>query len=202
MTRQAHLRVVNLLASLSLNLADEAAEALCRTTGLAGSAATALIALHEFLEDSHIGQLADVLGLTHSGAVRLVSQLESAGLARRVTGTDRRKVRVQLTATGRQLAIAGRRAREESLDVAVRGLSDADVDVLERLLAKLVESQVRVRLANRRDGDSTAWWCRACDFNACGRPDGRCPAQATAARHFAQVPDGGPGGQPHQKEQI
>ena len=57
----------------------------------------ALLALEEFLGDAHVGRLADVLGLTHSGAVRLVGQLERDGLAERRTGADRRRVEVRLT---------------------------------------------------------------------------------------------------------
>ena len=46
---------------------------------MSGSATAALLALEEFLGDAHVGRLADVLGLTHSGAVRLVTQLETRG---------------------------------------------------------------------------------------------------------------------------
>ena len=81
-----HPRLENLLASLSLNLADEAAAELERVSGLTGSASAGLLALEEFLDESHIGRLADTLGLTHSGAVRLVSQLEAEGLAVRRVG--------------------------------------------------------------------------------------------------------------------
>lgn len=67
------------------------------------------LALDEFLGEAHVGRLASVLGLTHSGAVRLVSQLEAEGLALRRTGADRRRVEVRLTARGRQRATAPRR---------------------------------------------------------------------------------------------
>ena len=81
MAASAHPRLENLLASLSLNLAEESQTALERAAGLSGSATAALLALEEFLGDAHVGRLADVLGLTHSGAVRLVTQLEREGLA-------------------------------------------------------------------------------------------------------------------------
>ena len=77
MAASVNPRLENLLASLSLNLAEESQTALERASGLTGSATVALLALEEFLGDAHVGRLADVLGLTHSGAVRLVTQLEA-----------------------------------------------------------------------------------------------------------------------------
>src|ERR1035441_6865756 len=89
MVTPANLRLDNLLASLSLNLAEEGQQALERASGLTGSATTALLALEEFLDGAHVGRLAAVLGLTHSGAVRVVTQLGRDGLAERHEGADR-----------------------------------------------------------------------------------------------------------------
>jgi DNA-binding MarR family transcriptional regulator len=172
----------NLLASLTLNLADEQVEALEDAAELTGSATQALLALDEFLDGAHVGRLADVFGLTHSGAVRLVSQLESAGLALRRPGTDRRRVEVHLTARGRRRAAAARAARDAVVRQATGGLDEDEAAVLEELLAKLVQARVTVRIERRRAGDSGPWWCRTCDFTACGRPNGRCPAHVTASR--------------------
>ena len=177
-----HPRLENLLASLSLNLADEAVAALERGSGLTGSATAGLLALEEFLDESHIGRLADALGLTHSGAVRLVSQLEKEGLAVRRAGADRRRVEVRLTARGRHRARAARAARDAVVRQTTSGLNGEEAEALEELLAKLVEVRVAARVADRRAGRSTAWWCRTCDFRACGRPEGRCPAHASFAR--------------------
>lgn len=178
-------RLDNLLVSLSLNLAEEAAAALERTSGLAGRAAVALLALEEFLGDAHVGRLADVLGLTHSGAVRLVTLLEAEELAQRVTGADRRRVQVRLTARGRRRARASRAARDAVVRAATSGLDTDEVATLEGLLARLVEARVSARVEHRLAGKSAdkpgGWWCRTCDFAACGRPEGRCPAQLTAA---------------------
>ena len=124
-TSHAHPRLENLLAALSLNLADEAAAALERASGLTGSATAALLALQEFLDETHIGRLADVLGLTHSGAVRLVSRsLEAAGFAERSTGADRRRVQVRLTARGLRCAAAARAARDAVVRETTQGLTD------------------------------------------------------------------------------
>ena len=181
MAASVHPRLENLLASLSLNLAEESQTALERAAGLSGSATAALLALEEFLGDAHVGRLADVLGLTHSGAVRLVTQLETEGLAVRRTGDDRRRVQVRLTAMGRRRAAAARTARDAVVSETTRGLDGAEADALEDLLAKLVAARVAGRIDRRRQGEGSAWWCRTCDFAACGRPEGRCPAQVTAA---------------------
>ena len=181
MAASVHPRLENLLASLSLNLAEESQTALERAAGLSGSATAALLALEEFLGDAHVGRLADVLGLTHSGAVRLVTQLETEGLAVRRTGDDRRRVQVRLTAMGRRRAAAARTARDAVVSETTRGLDGAEADALEDLLAKLVAARVAGRIDRRRQGEGGAWWCRTCDFAACGRPEGRCPAQVTAA---------------------
>jgi DNA-binding MarR family transcriptional regulator len=174
-------RLENLLASLTLNVAEESQAALERACGLTGSATAALLALEEFLGGAHVGRLADVLGLTHSGAVRLVSQLEREGLAERRAGADRRRVEVRLTAAGGRRARAAREARTEVLRRAAEGLTVDEAEALEGLLARLVEGRVASRLEQRRAGEGGAWWCRTCDFAACGRPEGRCPAQRTAA---------------------
>ncbi len=174
-------RLDNLLAALTLNLGEEATAALDETTGLTGSATVALLALDEFLGDAHVGRLADVLGLTHSGAVRVVTQLERAGLAVRRPGTDRRRVEVRLTPSGRRRARAARAARARLLRQATGRLTDTEAASLEALLGKLVAARVEERVERRRTGQSDPWWCRTCDFAACGRPQRRCPAQAAAA---------------------
>jgi MarR family transcriptional repressor of emrRAB len=181
MAVDVHPRLDNLLAALALNLGEETTAALERASGLTGSAAVALLALEEFLGDAHVGRLADVLGLTHSGAVRLVTQLERDGLAVRRPGDDRRRVEVRLTGRGRRRAREARAARDEILHQATGRLTAAEADTLEGLLDKLVTARVGTRAERRRAGEPGAWWCRTCDFAACGRPEGRCPAQVTAA---------------------
>ena len=184
-------RLDNLLASLSLNLAEDAQTALERASGLTGSATAALLALEEFLGDAHVGRLAEVLGLSHSGAVRLATQLEAAGLAVRRPGSDRRRVTVRLTPQGRRRAAAARTARDEVVRETTAGLTAAESASLEGLLDRLVTARVTARVERRRAGESGAWWCRTCDFAACGRPEGRCPAQLAGTRAM-----GGPADRP------
>lgn len=182
MTSSTSPRLENLLASLSLNLAEKGQRALERASGLTGTATTALLALEEFLGGAHVGRLADVLGLTHSGAVRLVTQLEREGLAERHEGMDRRRVEVRLTTRGRTKAREARTARDEVIASSTSNLTIAQRRSLEALLATVVSAEIADRMELRRTGRSDPWWCRTCDFGACGRVEGRCPAQATAAR--------------------
>jgi DNA-binding MarR family transcriptional regulator len=183
-------RLENLLASLSLNLAEEGQAAMERASGLTGSGTAALLALDEFLGDAHVGRLAEVLGLTHSGAVRLVTLLERDELAVRRAGADRRRVEVRLTRTGRERARAARAARDAVVHQAVTGLDPEQAAELETLLDRVVqtrvEQRVEQRVERRQAGEGAAWWCRTCDFAACGRTEGRCPAQVTASRLLGQ----------------
>jgi DNA-binding MarR family transcriptional regulator len=175
-------RLENLLASLTLGLHDDTTASLEEATGLTGSGPAAVLALDEFLGGANVRRLADVLGLTHSGAVRLVAQLDRAGLAERRTGPDRRTIEVRLTAAGRRRA---RRARAARATVLRHALTDLDADEaasLEHLLERVVAARVRARIERRAEGHAGPWWCRTCDFSACGRPAGHCPAQIAARR--------------------
>lgn len=174
-------RLDNLVAVLATGLADEQRRAAVAATGLSESATAALVALAEFLDGSRIGALAGVLGLSHSGAVRLVAQLAEAGLVRRQQLGDGREVGVRLTATGRRTAARAAGARAEAAAALTADLSPGQAADLERLLDRLVTELTRQRLERRRDGGSEPWLCRTCDLAACGRPEGRCPAARTAA---------------------
>jgi MarR family transcriptional repressor of emrRAB len=186
MAASVNPRLDNLLASLSLNLAEEGQRALELASGLTGAATVALLALEELLGGAHVGRIADVLGLTHSGAVRLVMQLERDGLVERRTGGDRRRVEVRLTTRGHGRAREARAARDTVVTGATSGLSAAEAQTLEALLDKLVSAQVASRLERRRGGAIGAWWCRTCDFAVCGRPEGRCPAQVAGSQATRQ----------------
>lgn len=177
---RATARLSNLLAALTLNLAEEGAAAMESAAGVKGAAGPALLALEEFLGDAHVGRLADTLGLTHSGAVRLADQLEREGLVRRRRGPDRRRVEIALTPVGRRRAARVRRARDQVVEDTIADLDTGQVDLLETLLDQLVRTRVATRMGRRRAGGTGPWWCRTCDFSACGRDVGRCPARTAA----------------------
>ena len=120
--QQSHPRLGNLLAALALGLVDDGIAAVAESTGLSVTGAAALISLAEFLDGQNVGRLSEVLGLSHSGAVRLVAQLEARGLVRRGPGQDRRQVNVVLTDDGRRLAEQAATARMGVVADAVSGL--------------------------------------------------------------------------------
>ena len=168
-------RAGNLLGALSLAVADRTAEAVGEAAGQSQSAAIALSALHHFLGEPSLDRLRRVLGLTPSGAVRLVDRLQRAGYVdRRPSANDARSVSVHLTASGRRVAERVSKARAEVLESALGALSAAERAQFEELLARVIPSQIR-------GPGATRWMCRLCDMDACGRDSGRCPA-ANAAR--------------------
>jgi DNA-binding MarR family transcriptional regulator len=173
-------RLDNLLAVLATGLADEQRRTMAATSGLSENGVGALVALEQILDGSRVADLAAVLGVTHSGAVRLVDQLVAAGLVRRTPLGDGRAVGVRLSARGRREAARARAARAATAGHLTAGLSDRQRADLERLLDRLVGSLTATRLERRRSGAAEPWLCRTCDLVACGRPDGRCPAATTA----------------------
>lgn len=156
-------------------LADRTADAISRPAGLAARDAIALSALHHFLDRPSIDRLAKVLGLTHSGAVRLVDRLAAAGLVTREAGGDSRTAAVALTADGDELARVVTDSRARVLQDALAALSMADRHALDFLLGEVLAGLVR-------EPGATRWICRLCDTGACGRSTGQCPV-ASEARH-------------------
>jgi DNA-binding MarR family transcriptional regulator len=167
-------REANVLGALALVLADQTAGAIADAAGQSTSAAAALSALHEFLDRPTIDRLRQVLGLTPSGAVRLVDRLTEAGLVARGPGEDGRSRSVSLTARGKRVAARVSAARAATLTGALAGLSAKERATLGGLLDRVMANVVRAK-------DGGAWICRLCDLTACERADGHCPA-ANAAR--------------------
>jgi DNA-binding MarR family transcriptional regulator len=182
--------LANVLAALALAVDGNVQQAVDAASGLQGAGTTALIALDEFAGGESVTRLAEVVGLTHSGAVRLVASLEERGLVRRRQGADARKVLVETTPAGRRTARAARDARAGVLAAALRDLSTEDQHQLAGLLDRVTATLVADRIADRLDGPVTgaagAWWCRQCDLAACGRPAGSCPSANAAAAALAR----------------
>jgi DNA-binding MarR family transcriptional regulator len=168
---------VNLLGALALALSDRIRGAVSEAAGVSESDAVALSALHHFLDSPRVDLLAQVLGLTSSGTVRLVDRLEEAGLARRVTGADGRVTSVALTASGRRRAQAVARARVEVIEDALGPLTPSERRQFGALAGKILAGLVRPPGATR-------WTCRLCDLVACGRPEGQCPVYEAAKARY------------------
>lgn len=155
-------------------IADRTSEAVGEAAGQSETAAIALSALHHFLDDPSVDRLRRVLGLTPSGAVRLVDRLQAAGYVTRRPGRDARSVSVRLTASGRRAAQRVTAARAEVLQTALAGLDEEEQAQLDELISRVLVGQMR-------GPGATRWMCRLCDMQACGRDEGRCPV-ASAAR--------------------
>jgi MarR family transcriptional regulator, negative regulator of the multidrug operon emrRAB len=180
-------RLTNLLAVVALEVGDRVRSDVQHAAGQASAAPAALVALEEFANGSSIERLRDMVGLTHSGCVRLVDRLAEAGLVERRAASDVRAVSVVLTRTGHATARRIRVARARALEPFLADLDDDDRRQLEDLCARIVRSATRQRLAARarQDPPEGGWLCRMCDFEACGRGRGLCPAATTAAQATA-----------------
>lgn len=166
-------RDANLLGALGAVLSDALADA----AELAGgtSPAAALVALHGTSAGGTIDALAGRIGLSHSGAVRLVDRLARDGLVERRRGADQRSAALVLTPQGRRAARQVLSRRDANLQVLLALLTDdqraAAIELVEVLLGGV-----------GRDADAEPRVCRLCDLEACGRARGRCPAASPARR--------------------
>ena len=176
----AQQQAANLLGALALRLSDELERAVRQAAFLAESDAAALSALHHLFDSPSVDLLARALGLSSSGAVRLVDRLEEAGLVRRATAADGRVTSVTLTPAGRRRAAAVTRARKELMEQALGALTASERRQFGELAGKILVGLIRPPGAKR-------WTCRLCDVVACGRPGGRCPVYEAAKALYPQA---------------
>ena len=90
-------RDANILGALAVIVTDRTGNAVAAAAGHSLSAAVALSALHHFLDRPTVDALGRVLGLSPSGAVRLVDRLAADGLVTRGPGADGRSRSLTLT---------------------------------------------------------------------------------------------------------
>ena len=165
-------RAANLLGAHALVVCDRMREAAGREL----SSTAILTALQTFADGASIDALRRVLGLSHSGGVRIVKRLEAEGLVTREPDpADRRAIRLHLTAAGDREARRLLAARQAALAPLLAGLGERESAALERLLERLLASVTG-------SGDDANRICRLCDPDVCGHP-ARCPVtQAVAHR--------------------
>ena len=186
-SRARDARLANLLGALSTGLTDGVHEAMSTAGQLDNATAAALIALLDFSPRGSVQNLSRVIGLTHSGTVRLVDRLVDAGYVARRPGRDARSRSPVLTRTGARVAQRVRIAREGAIARPLRKLSAIECATLTELCERLVRAITKQRLDQRAAGFTPAGGalCRMCDFAACGRDKGACPAAEAAAAHAA-----------------
>jgi DNA-binding MarR family transcriptional regulator len=170
-------RETNLVGALALAVSDRAAVAMAEAAGVSESAATALSALHHFLDRPSVDMLRQVLGLTSSGTVRLVDSLVKAGYVRRKPGDDARSTAITLTASGRAAAKRVAAARAAVLTEVLAPLSDDERRLLDGVLGKILVGLMR-------EPGATRWNCRQCDTVSCRGSEGGCPVGNEALRRY------------------
>jgi DNA-binding MarR family transcriptional regulator len=161
----ADARTVNVLGALVVTLHDELAAA-SEAAAEHGAAYPAALATMLGEPGLTIEQLRHILGLSHSGTVRLLDALEGEGSVERRAGRDARSVALQLTPQGRRQARAVLDARRKALDPALAALTPAERAQLLQLSEKLLG-------ALTRDWAHSDHICRLCDLAVC--PEATCP---------------------------
>ena len=132
-----------------------------------GADDAAVVALAGWLAGTTVDGLARVLGLTHSGAVRLADRLERDGLVERRPGPDGRTRALHVTPEGAAAAARLQAGRLAALEDVLAPLDAGDRAALTPLLEKLLAGMTPDRAAARRT-------CRLCEPDLCGHPE-RCP---------------------------
>jgi MarR family transcriptional regulator, negative regulator of the multidrug operon emrRAB len=163
-----HAHGVNALGALAVEVARRVQDAGESASPHGASVPAALVALHGLTGGQSIDALRHVVGLTHSGAVRLVDRLAVAGLVERRVGADGRAVALQLTPEGRRAARRVLARREAALESVLAPLTARDRADLARINERLLRSLTEGQQERRRV-------CRLCDVEACGRD---CPTSA------------------------
>ena len=170
MTGEPFDQGANRLGALALRLADRMEVAVTAEGARSLSAATALSAMERFFVDGpSIDALGKVVGLTSSGAVRLVDGLETAGLVTRRRGDDGRVSVIVLTAKGRRSAARVTAARAAVLADALATLTARERRTLDVMVDKVLVALVQ--------GPSPGpAMCRLCATEVCGAERGEpCP---------------------------
>jgi DNA-binding MarR family transcriptional regulator len=160
-------RTANLLGALALALGDEL-RAATETGAAHGASAPAALVVIGTYPGRTIDALRPALGLSHSGAVRLVDRLAADGLVVRGAGTDGRSVSLQLTPSGRSAMRALLAERRRALDTPVAALTAQERRQLERISEKLLTAMTRTEA-------QASQFCRLCDESVC--PTARCPVE-------------------------
>jgi MarR family transcriptional repressor of emrRAB len=176
-------RLVNLLGVVAIGLADASVGDVAEAAGIDTTAAAALVAMLDLTKSGSVRRLSQLIGISHSGTVRLVNRLAELDLLERKPGTDNRSVSVTLTRRGGTLARRLRSQRHAAIAAALTGLTPQQLEQLGAICELVIANLTAARLDQRDAGrpPSGGALCRMCDPGACGRPSGRCPAARAAA---------------------
>lgn len=166
-----HKYGTNPLSALALMIGDTGNAALRAATELAPREVAALVLVRN-RSGCSVNWLHDRLGLTQSGAVRLLDRLQQDGLITRSRTAGRREVSLAITPSGEALVERGVSARSQAIESLLDDLPAADRDQL----MSLIERVLSLRAVPRDEGDVA---CRLCDWSVCV-PD--CPMEEADRR--------------------
>jgi MarR family transcriptional repressor of emrRAB len=173
-------RNANLLGALAVAVNDVLWRNLGEAPVLAPSEVAALVTVANY-PGQPIEVLRETLGLTHSGAVRVVDRLQRAGLLARVPAGRGRSVALTVTGTGRGQVQRIQARRLAVLTQVLDEVEAADHPALTALLEKLLTGVAGDRLSLRRI-------CRLCDEQVCER-GAACPVERAIRSKLPSDPE-------------
>lgn len=153
---------VNLLGALGVAVADRIRDGVDAAGEHGGQAGAALTTIG-ILPGLSIGRLAEVLGLTHPGTVRLVERLAAGDLVEKTpSAEDGRTMALKLTPLGRQRRRDILAQRQRRLQALLEVLNVAERKQFDGLLRKILGHLP----LSRREAHAV---CRYCDAGPCFR---------------------------------
>ena len=151
--------IANWLGALSLAVTDRIERGARDIMGHSGETPAALVVIG-YGPGMTNDKLRRILGLSHSGAVRLVDRLVSDRLVERRPGTDGREVALHLTAKGAA-------TRKELLASRISAVASI-LDVLSASERKRLGELIRAVLARQDTSEMERFTiCRMCDNRLC-----------------------------------
>nr|WP_249136299.1 MarR family transcriptional regulator [Bradyrhizobium tropiciagri] len=163
--------IANLLGALSLAVMDRIEQGAREVVGRGGETPAALIVIG-YGQGMTNDKLRRILGLSHSGTVRLVDRLVSDRLVERRAGKDGREVALHLTATGAA-------ARNELLASRISAVTSL-LDVMSPAERKQLATLIRELLARQDTSEMDRFTiCRMCDDRVCTN----CPLPTNKGQH-------------------
>jgi DNA-binding MarR family transcriptional regulator len=157
----------NVTAAFALHVAGRLTAATNQASGRSTSDTVAVVALSSAILGASQDTLAAVLGITQSGAARLVNRLVEEGLLQRDEGSDWRTVALTPTEQGRRVATEVLDARATTMRQV---LAPLDLDEQHQLVQLLG----RVLAGMTYDSPDAIRICRMCDLSICHDLN-RCP---------------------------
>ncbi len=152
-------RTSNLLGVVGLTVANRIEQTARDLLGHSGETPAALVVIGYGLGPTN-DELRRILGLSHSGTVRLVDRLVREGLVERRPGRDNREIALHVTRRGKSLREQILKERLAAMDSLIAPLTADEEETLAGLLHKLLSSMETTDLERRN-------LCRLCDNRVC-----------------------------------